>query len=254
MPFIRAISETSPTSKLNVTFLRTCAIDPIRRRPQPRSTDSGVQLPQCRHLRDVGGKHPREAILAKQPGRPPSVSSGGGHNDRAWATYRAAMDGIEKTKAGNRPVSEFRVKFLRTTRCERRAGVRRRHWGARGRARGCAVPTMQPRQRDQTPCGSRSSRALLTVARIRAGNCAGDHLGTACGSQHDSSRAHIDESRRSRVMVAGNWPVRSCPLRSLQESALTVGCTRTKSGGSGRTCALSCRCTSGRPVPPAPYR
>jgi hypothetical protein len=70
--------------------------------------------------------------------------------DRAWVTYRAAMDGIEKTKAGNRPVSEFRVKFLRTTRCERRAGVQRRHRGARGRARGRASPTMQPRQRDQT--------------------------------------------------------------------------------------------------------
>ena len=28
MPFIRAISETSPTSQLYVTFLRTCAIEP----------------------------------------------------------------------------------------------------------------------------------------------------------------------------------------------------------------------------------
>ncbi len=27
-PFIRAISDTSPTSKLNVTFLQTCAIEP----------------------------------------------------------------------------------------------------------------------------------------------------------------------------------------------------------------------------------
>ena len=31
----------------------------------------------------------------------------------AWATYRLAMDGIEETKAGNRPVSAFRAKFLR---------------------------------------------------------------------------------------------------------------------------------------------
>ncbi len=77
MPFIRAISDTSPTSKLNVTFLRTCATE---RRPQPRTTDSGVQLPQCRYLRDVGGKHPREAILAKQPAGPPSVPSGGSTN------------------------------------------------------------------------------------------------------------------------------------------------------------------------------
>ncbi len=33
--------------------------------------------------------------------------------DRAWATYKLAIDGIEKTKAGNRPVSEFRATFLR---------------------------------------------------------------------------------------------------------------------------------------------
>ena len=31
----------------------------------------------------------------------------------AWATYRLAMDGIEETKAGNRPVSAFRATFLR---------------------------------------------------------------------------------------------------------------------------------------------
>jgi hypothetical protein len=33
--------------------------------------------------------------------------------DRASATYRAAMDGIEVTKTGNRPVSAFRATFLR---------------------------------------------------------------------------------------------------------------------------------------------
>jgi hypothetical protein len=32
--------------------------------------------------------------------------------DLAWATYRLAMDGIEETKAGNRPVSAFRATFL----------------------------------------------------------------------------------------------------------------------------------------------
>jgi hypothetical protein len=52
MPFIRAISDTSPTSQLNVTFLQPCATESW---PQPRATDSGVQLSQCRHLRDVGG-------------------------------------------------------------------------------------------------------------------------------------------------------------------------------------------------------
>ena len=67
VPFIRAISDTSPTRKLNVKFLQARASEPLRRRPQPSTTDSGVQLPQRRHLRDVGGKRPGEPILAKQP-------------------------------------------------------------------------------------------------------------------------------------------------------------------------------------------
>ena len=46
-------------------------------------------------------------------------------------------------------------------------------------------------------------------------------MGRACGSYCESTRAHIDESRRSRVMVSGNWPVKFCPLRSLHECALT---------------------------------
>ena len=77
VPFIRAISDTSPTNQLNVTFLHTCAMEPRRRRPQPRTTDSGVQLPQCGYLRDAGGQRPSETILAKQPAGLPSVPSGG---------------------------------------------------------------------------------------------------------------------------------------------------------------------------------
>ena len=60
------------------------------------------------------------------------------------------------------------------------------------------------------------------------GGCNGDRLGMACGSHYESTRAHIDESRRSRVMASGNWPVKFCPLTSLQECALTVGCTGSK--------------------------
>ncbi len=45
------------------------------------------------------------------------------------------------------------------------------------------------------------------------------------GISDESTRAHIDESRRSRVMASGNWPVRFCPLSSLHESALAAGCT-----------------------------
>jgi hypothetical protein len=63
-------------------------------------------------------------------------------------------------------------------------------------------------------------------SKLLLGGSLGDRLGTACGSYSHSTRAHIDESRRSRVMVSGNWPVKFCPLRSLQESAFAVGCTR----------------------------
>ena len=38
MPFIRAISETSPTSQLYVTFLRKCAIEP---KSQAAAEDNG---------------------------------------------------------------------------------------------------------------------------------------------------------------------------------------------------------------------
>jgi hypothetical protein len=44
------------------------------------------------------------------------------------------------------------------------------------------------------------------------------------GISDESTRAHIDESRRSRVMASGNGPVKFCPLKSLQESALAAGC------------------------------
>ena len=54
-------------------------------------------------------------------------------------------------------------------------------------------------------------------------------MGMACGSHYESTRAHIDESRRSRVIVSGNWPVKFCPLRSLHECALAVGCTGSNS-------------------------
>ena len=64
---------------------------------------------------------------------------------------------------------------------------------------------------------------LLRGARFRTGLW-GDRFGTACGSYHVSTRAHIDESRRSRVMASGIWPVKFCPLKSLQESALAAGC------------------------------
>jgi hypothetical protein len=46
-PFIRAISDTSPTSKLNVTFLRTCAIDP---KDAGRSRGQRTAAYNCRNV------------------------------------------------------------------------------------------------------------------------------------------------------------------------------------------------------------
>ena len=101
VPFIRAISDTSPTSKLNVTLLQPCATEPQRRRPQPRTTDSGVQLPQRRYLRNVGGKRPSETILAKQPARPPSMRSGGGtEKDRARGDVQTGDGGHRGNECG----------------------------------------------------------------------------------------------------------------------------------------------------------
>ena len=96
------------------------------------------------------------------------------------------MDGIEETKAGNGPVSAFRATFLR-------------HHALR------------------TPCSGiigHTGARIWACARARSGYYAAATAGSAT-----SLRAHIDESRRSRVMASGNWPVRFCPLKSLQESA-----------------------------------
>ena len=101
-PFIRAISDTSPTSKLNVTFLRTCKIE---RWPQLRTTDSGLQLPQCRYLRDVGGKQPGEAILAKQPAGQPSVRSGGSSNLPSVGDAQIG-DGWHRENKGREPARQ----------------------------------------------------------------------------------------------------------------------------------------------------
>ena len=137
VPFICAISDTSPTSKLNVTFLHTCAIEPQTRRPQPRTTDSGVQLPQRRYLRDVGGKRPGETILAKQPAGPPSVPSAGGtETDREWDNVQIG-DGRHRGNKGREPARQRISRDVSATRprCERRAAVQ---WGTLGRAWACA--------------------------------------------------------------------------------------------------------------------
>ena len=47
MPFIRAISDTSPTSKLNVTFLQTCAMKPPHAR---RSREQRTAAYNCRSV------------------------------------------------------------------------------------------------------------------------------------------------------------------------------------------------------------
>ena len=125
VPFICAISDTSPTSKLNVTFLQTCAIEPQYAR---RSREQPTAAYNCRSVRIcvmlVGSVPVRRFSPNSLPGRH-QRSGGGTETDRAWATYRWAMEGIEETKAGNQPVSAFRVKFLRQHPCLRRSGDNR---------------------------------------------------------------------------------------------------------------------------------
>ena len=160
LPFICAISDTSPTSKLNVTFLQTCAIEPQyarRSRGQPTAAYNCRSVGICAML--VGSVPVRRFSPNSLPGRH-QRSGGGTEKDRAWVTYRLAMDGIEERKAGNRPVSAFRATFLRhhalRTPCSGTIG----HTGARiGRAEGRASPTTQRRQRDQRRvCGRTSTR------------------------------------------------------------------------------------------------
>jgi hypothetical protein len=255
VPFICAISDTSPTSKLNVTFLQICAIEPQyarRSREQPTAAYNCRSVGICAML--VGSVPVKRFSLNSLPGRH-QCNGGRTKTDRAWATYTLAMEGIEETKAGNRPVSAFCAMFLRhhalrtpcsgaTGRTDARIGV---HDGVLRLLR------------------SGDSGVRLAAVDEAAACCSGEHasargrwgdrFGTACGSYHESTRAHIDESRRSRVMASGNWPVKFCALKSLQESALNGGLHRKqKRGESGRTCSLSCRCTTGRRLPPAPCR
>ena len=169
VPFICAISDTSPTSKLNVTFLRTCAIEP---KDAGRSRGQRTAAYNCRNVgvcvmlagsvpvrrfspNNLPGRHQCRAALAQ--------------TERAWATYRWAMDGIEETKAGNQPVSAFRVKFLRQHPCLRRSGD---NCVRKGRA--------SPTALNQTPRGSRAYVAKRSKLPLRG--CGGDRLGRACGS------------------------------------------------------------------------
>ena len=115
MPFIRAISDTSPTSQLNVTFLQTSAIEPLR---QDAGRSRG-QRTAAYNSRNVGicvmlaGSIPvirfsPSNLLASHRCEPQAAQA-----DQAWATYRSAMNGIDETKAGKRPVSKLRATFLR---------------------------------------------------------------------------------------------------------------------------------------------
>ncbi len=121
MPFIRAISDTSPTNQLNLKSLQPCAIE---LKDVGRSRGQRAAAYNCRNVGICA------MLVGSIPVRRFSPNSLPGHHyceaeaartERAWATYRLAMNGIEETKAGNRPVSEFRVTFLRCTRCECRA-------------------------------------------------------------------------------------------------------------------------------------
>jgi hypothetical protein len=113
MPFIRAISDTSPTSQLDVTFLRPCAIEP---KDAGRSRGQRTAAYNCRNVGIcvmLAGSVPVKRFSPSNlPGRH-KCEADAADTAQAWATYKTAMDGIEKTKAGNRPVSKFRATFLR---------------------------------------------------------------------------------------------------------------------------------------------
>ena len=179
VPFIRAISGTSPTSQLNVTFLQTSATE---RWPQPRTTDSGVQLPQCRYLCDVGGKHPGETILAKQPARPPLLRSGGGPNRASMGDVQIGDEWHRRNKgwepARQRiPCDVSAVHPLRMP-CRGITGKLRCAWAC-ARA---VLRQLRPWQRNQTRRGSQGSPGLLRRARFRSKAVEGS-LGQ-CGNGH----------------------------------------------------------------------
>ena len=100
--------------------------------------------------------------------------------------------------------------------------AQRRQWRAQGPRFAHSLGA-----RTKIPRGSRAY--VAERSKLALEGWGGDRLSRACGSYCESTRAHIDESRRSRVMVSGNWPVKFCPLRSLHDSALTVGCTDSNS-------------------------
>jgi hypothetical protein len=119
----------------------------------------------------------------------------GRHTDWRWMASR-------KQRRGTGPSAHSVRSSCGTTRSER--CTEEQTLGAHGRARGCALPAA-------LAAGPDSQWGLWRRPLGRA------------AFKDKSTWAHIDESRRSRVMVSGNWPVRFCPLRSLQESALYGG-------------------------------
>jgi hypothetical protein len=131
VPFICATSDTSPTSQLKVTFLQTSAIEPQRCRPQPRKSDSGVQLTQCRYLRDVGGKRPGETILAKEPAGATISAKRWWHkqSERGRRTERRWMASRKQ-----RPEIGPSAHSVRSSCGTTRAQAQRRHLRAHGRA------------------------------------------------------------------------------------------------------------------------
>jgi hypothetical protein len=199
-PFIRAISDTSPTSKLNVTFLQRCASEPQRRRPAPRTTDSGVQLPQCQYLRDVGGQHPRKTILSKKPAGPLSEQSRGDTNRASMGqrTYWRWM-ASRKQRPGTGPSANSVRRFCGATRNKCRAQAQQRHWGAHGRAPGLysdyyAALATRP---DMVSCGNRAGLVPLKGARFRWGT-----VEETAWARHAASTASLRARTSTKVGAA----------------------------------------------------
>ncbi len=113
MPFIRAISDTSPTSQLNVTFLQPSVLEP---QYAGRSRGQRTAAYNCRNVGIcvmLAGSIPVKRFSPNNLPERHQCEAKAADTARAWATYKTAMDGIEETNAGNRPVSEFRATILR---------------------------------------------------------------------------------------------------------------------------------------------
>ncbi len=168
--FIRAISDTSPTSKLNVTFLRTSAIeDAGHSRGQRTAAYNSRNVVICAML--VGSVPVRRFSPSSLPGYHQGQAEVP-QTDRPSVGDVQIGDGWHRENKGGEPARQ-RIP------CDVSA-AQPKHIAQRCVRKGCASST-QPWQRNRTwyPVVVELDTHGSTLP---LGGCGGDHLGTACGS------------------------------------------------------------------------